>query len=97
MKRQAEAGVHMGWPCCAVGMHSALELAIGLPSRSISASWMLALLMPPEVSRSFTMSFLRGCFTSESPSRYRLVLQSGVGHSDQVIKDLWSNCQILGI
>jgi hypothetical protein len=32
-KRQAEAGAHIGWPYSAVGMQSAWESAIGLPSR----------------------------------------------------------------
>ena len=36
----------------AVGMQSALDSAIGLPSRSTSASWMLGLVMPTEVRRS---------------------------------------------
>ena len=34
-------------------MQSALHSAMGLPSRSISASWMLGLLNPPEVRSSF--------------------------------------------
>jgi hypothetical protein len=55
MKRQADAGPHMGWPYWAVGMQSALESAIGLPSRSTSASRMLAFLTPADVRRSFTM------------------------------------------
>ena len=38
MNRQAEAGVHMGWPYSAVGMQRALESAMGLPSSSTSAS-----------------------------------------------------------
>src|SRR5574342_779522 len=37
----------------AVGMQRALDSAIGLPSRSTSAPWMLAFLMPAEVSRNF--------------------------------------------
>jgi hypothetical protein len=47
MKRQAEAGVHMGWAHSAVGMQRALESAIGLPSRSTSASRMLVFVTPP--------------------------------------------------
>src|SRR6476469_6390738 len=42
----------------AVGMHRALDSAIGLPRRSTSALWMLVFLMPPEVRRSFIVSFL---------------------------------------
>ena len=56
MKRQAEAGVHMGWPYSAVGMQRALESAIGLPSRSTSASRMLVFVTPPDVRRSFKMT-----------------------------------------
>src|ERR1043166_8976271 len=36
-------------------MQSALDSAIGLPSSSTSASWMLGLLMPDEQRRNFTM------------------------------------------
>src|SRR6476659_2995799 len=36
-------------------MHSAAESPIGLPSRSTSASRMLAFVTPPDVRRSFTM------------------------------------------
>src|SRR2546423_13190523 len=36
-------------------MQSALDSAIGLPSNSTSAWWMLVLLMPLEVRRSFTV------------------------------------------
>src|SRR3954466_14519902 len=43
-----------GVPYEAVGMHRALESAIGLPSNPTSACSMLVLLMPPEVRRSFT-------------------------------------------
>ena len=42
----------MGCPYVAVGMQRALDSAIGLPSRSTSASWMLVFLMPAEVRRS---------------------------------------------
>ena len=44
----------MGCAYEAVGMQRALDSAIGLPRRSTSASWMLAFLMPAEVSRSLT-------------------------------------------
>src|SRR4051812_48881564 len=53
-KRQADAGVHLGCPYSAVGMHRALQSVIGLPKRSTSALRMLAFLIPPEVRRSFT-------------------------------------------
>jgi hypothetical protein len=56
MKRQAEAGVHLGWPYSAVGMQSAVESAIGLPSRPTSASRMLAFVTPPDVRRSLTLA-----------------------------------------
>src|SRR6185436_3777416 len=55
MKRQAEAGVHQGWPYSAVGMHRALESSIGLPSRSTRASRMLVFVTPPDVRRSFKL------------------------------------------
>jgi hypothetical protein len=48
MMRQAEAGVHRGWPYSAVGMQRALESAIGLPSRSTSAWRMLGFVTPPD-------------------------------------------------
>lgn len=54
MKRQAEAGPPMGWT--AVGMQRALESAIGLPSRSTSASRMLGFMTPADVRRSFTLA-----------------------------------------
>ena len=43
-----------GWPYIAVGMHSAVDSSIGLPSMATSARRMLALVTPPEVSSSFT-------------------------------------------
>src|SRR6476659_6035689 len=46
-------GPTQGWPYIAVGMQRALDSLIGLPSRSTSASWMLAFLMPADVRRSF--------------------------------------------
>ena len=46
---RAETGPHKGWPHCAVGMHSAVASAIGLPSRPTSASRMLVFVTPPEV------------------------------------------------
>ncbi|MBK8032187.1 MAG: hypothetical protein IPK17_22455 [Chloroflexi bacterium] len=39
-------------------MQSALESAIGLPSRSISASRMLGFVMPPDVSSNFIIPLL---------------------------------------
>ncbi len=42
----------MGWPYAAVGMHSALESAIGLPRRSTKALRMLTFLTPADVRRS---------------------------------------------
>jgi hypothetical protein len=43
-----------GWPYSAVGMHRALESAIGLPSRSTRARRMLAFVTPADVSSRFT-------------------------------------------
>src|SRR6266511_2677816 len=53
MKLHAISGLTWGCPYCAVGIQRALESAIGLPSRSTSALWMLAFLIPAEVRRSF--------------------------------------------
>src|SRR6476646_10737626 len=58
MKDQALPGPAMGCPYDAVGMQRALESAIGLSSRSTSASWMLVFLMPADVRRSFMLSLL---------------------------------------
>jgi hypothetical protein len=55
MKRHAPPGLPCGCPYPAVGMHRALESAIGLPRRSTSALRMLAFLIPAEVSRYFTV------------------------------------------
>src|SRR6185503_13592018 len=55
MNRHAAPGPAMGCPYAAVGMHRALDSAIGLPSRSTSASWILVFLMPAEVRRYFIM------------------------------------------
>src|SRR5262247_2526340 len=49
MNSNAEAGVHIGWPHCAVGMHRALDSAIGLPSSSTNASRILGFVTPPDV------------------------------------------------
>src|SRR5437764_458716 len=53
MKFHALGGPAMGCPYDAVGMQRALDSAIGLPSRSTSASWMLVFLMPADVRRNF--------------------------------------------
>src|SRR3954454_9406832 len=53
MKLHAISGLTWGCPYCAVGIQRALESAIGLSSRSTSALWMLAFLIPAEVRRSF--------------------------------------------
>jgi hypothetical protein len=42
----------------AVGMQRALDSAIGLPSRSTSAWWMLVLLIPADVRRNLIMPLL---------------------------------------
>jgi len=54
MNRQAfSPGPFQGCPYIAVGMHRALESAMGLPSISTSASRMLAFVTPPDVRSSF--------------------------------------------
>src|SRR6266511_1249843 len=56
MKRHTPApGPTLGCPYIAVGMQRALQSAIGLPSRSTSALWMLVFLMPAEVRRSLML------------------------------------------
>src|SRR3954447_22511069 len=55
MKFHALGGPAMGCPYDAVGMQRALDSLIGLSSRSTSASWMLAFLMPADVRRSFKL------------------------------------------
>ena len=55
MKRQAPAGVPVGCPYPAVGMHRALDAVIGLPRRSTRALWMLVFLMPADVRSIFMM------------------------------------------
>src|SRR5690349_5473186 len=49
MKFHALPGPAMGCPYDAVGMQRALDSAIGLPSSSTSASWMLWFLIPADV------------------------------------------------
>ena len=54
MNRHGPApGPTEGWAYIAVGMHRALDSAIGLPSSSTSASSMLWFVTPPDVSNSF--------------------------------------------
>src|SRR6188472_4725792 len=56
MNRHAPPGLPMGCPYPAVGIQRALDSAIGLPRRSMSASRMLGFVMPAEVSRYFMMN-----------------------------------------
>src|SRR5262245_559319 len=55
MQSHAWRGPAIGCPYSAVGMHRAVDSAIGLPSRSTSASRMLAFLMPADVRRNFKL------------------------------------------
>src|SRR5258708_37221371 len=48
----------LGLAYSAVGMQRALDSAIGLPSRSTSALWMLVFLMPAEVRSNLTLPLL---------------------------------------
>jgi hypothetical protein len=50
-------GPTQGCPYIAVGMQRAVDSAIGLPSRSTSASWMLAFLMPAAYEQQFFTAF----------------------------------------
>ncbi len=60
MNRHAPPGTAGQVAYDAVGMQRALDSAIGLPSRSTSASWMLAFLMPADVRSNFMGSPLLG-------------------------------------
>ena len=51
-ERRVTSGVHDGCPYWAVGMNSAVESSIGLPSISTNALRMLGFVTPPEVSSS---------------------------------------------
>src|SRR4051794_32741343 len=64
MNRHAPPGLPWGCPYPAVGIHRALDSAIGLPRRSTNVLWMLGFLMPAEVSRYFMMPLL----AAERPS-----------------------------
>src|SRR6476619_7261916 len=55
MHRHAWRGPAQGCPYNAVGMQRASHSAVGLPSSSTSASWMLGFLMPADVRRSFKL------------------------------------------
>src|SRR6185312_17154786 len=59
-KRHALSGLPCGCPYPAVGIHSALHSAIGLPSRASSAARMLAFLTPADVRRSFMRGLADG-------------------------------------
>src|SRR5262245_46691263 len=58
MKCHALNGWTWACPYPAVGMQRALHSAIGLPSRSMSALWILVFLMPADVSSSFMIPLL---------------------------------------
>jgi len=53
--RHCSSALVRGWPYAAVGTTRAVDSAIGLPSRSMSASWMLVFLMPADVRRSLML------------------------------------------
>src|SRR5215204_5375064 len=55
MNLHAPVGSVMGCPYVAVGMHSASDSAMGLPSMPTSASLMLGFVMPADVSSNFMM------------------------------------------
>jgi hypothetical protein len=65
MNRHAAPGPDMGCPYAAVGMQRALDSAIGLPSRSPSALWILVFLMPAEVRRYFMLPLLADLMGAE--------------------------------
>ncbi len=74
MNRHGPPGSAYRPPYPAVGMHRALDSAIGLPRRSTNASWMLAFLTPESVRRSFIASFPgtpHASTTGHSSTRHR--------------------------
>ena len=88
MNRHAfSPGPTHGCPYIAVGMHRALESAIGLPSRSTSVSRMLVLVTPPDVRRSFkippdsiSMDWL-ACGPDTNRETHRLLNEANVSAS----------------
>src|SRR6266487_3544252 len=75
MKFHALGGPAMGCPYDAVGMQRALDSAIGLPSRSTSASWMLVFLMPADVRRNFMPPPWSRCCRRERSSGLRISIR----------------------
>src|SRR4029077_18175009 len=71
MKRHALRGPAMGRPYTAVGMQRASHSAIGLPSSSSSAWWMLAFLMPAEVRSNFMLPLLLTLIDTPQEGRLR--------------------------
>src|SRR5689334_15113879 len=72
MKFHARTGPAIGCPYDAVGMQRALHSAIGLPSISSSALWMLLFLMPADgnkLHKSFPRSY---CTTHRVEGEYYL-------------------------
>jgi hypothetical protein len=65
-KPRADAGPHIGWPHCAVGMQRAWHSAIGVPSRSTSARRMLAFVTPPDARSGFKVP--PGCRGGDVPT-----------------------------
>jgi hypothetical protein len=69
--RHAITAVLGSMPYIAVGMHKAVDSAMGLPSMSTSAARMLWLLTPPEVRSSFMTRLPRGLTSRRPPRRQR--------------------------
>ena len=72
-------------------MQRALDAAIGLPSRSTSASWMLVFLMPAEVRSNFMLPLLvtlplRGCSSDAGPNKRRGPLPDSMECSTPVLE-----------
>src|SRR5215471_14489299 len=76
MNRHAEPGPPMAYD--AVGMQRALDSAIGLPSRPVSASRMLVFLIPADVRRSFTAALPSLCRRPASMAHLLTRLELGV-------------------
>src|SRR5256714_11627992 len=86
MKRHAPPGLPWGCPYPAVGMQRALDSAIGLPSRSTSASWMLVFLIPADVRRNLKLppgaTVSEWCLLRRLSKRARIIVRGRDGDHD---------------
>src|ERR1700756_111581 len=78
IQRHAAPGPALGCPYAAVGMQRALDSAIGLPRRATSAVWVLGVVVPESVRRSFTRAFL-ACSLADARQHVHDELRLGAG------------------